>query len=210
MTESRHDGTKTYCSAHRPAQISEVTLWFSQPGAQHAGIAHLDLLHYFQALPSSSPSSSEVQLQAAPALRSSLLLHKTSANPGIDDAAGAQASHTAYTLRLPVHNPRSEARAICEGTEEPAGAGPAYIQIRLEAADVTQVEHTFWRQLVALVDWDQSGNLSKEVRAQTSSESAITALAARLLRASHICKPSGLAPGTRLTALAEDCTASLA
>jgi hypothetical protein len=130
--------------------------------AQCAGVAHLDLLKYFDAGPG---ADARTNLQATQTLLSSRMLVKTSehAHRG---CASEDGKHTVYTLRLPLANPKRSAAAIVggDGIATEAPSEEEFLQIRLETADIGQVEETFWQQLVALMDWDHSGSLEKEVR----------------------------------------------
>jgi hypothetical protein len=124
---------------------------------QLAGVAHLDLMQYFEASPRENTG---MELTANPTLAHSALLMRTSAH--IRDGGVAGRMHTAYTLRLPLVDPKCSAADIVNGDAAPAVAGESeYVQVKLEAADISQVEEAFWHQLVALVDWDHSGTLDK-------------------------------------------------
>jgi hypothetical protein len=80
---------------------------------------------------------------------------------------------TAYTLRLPLQSPKTASAAILTAAdkdlrEAEENGNEEYIEIIVEPADMSQIEESFWNQLVALVDWDSSGTLDKEVRCQNS------------------------------------------
>ena len=127
----------------------------------YSGIAHLDLLAYFNAGPG---ADARTELQATKTLTHSNMLVKTSQHSHrVNNSADGK--HTAYTLRLPLVNPKRSAAAIVggDGIETELAEEREYIQIKLETADISQVEETFWQQLVALMDWDHSGSLEREV-----------------------------------------------
>ena len=74
-----------------------------------------------------------------------------------------------YTLRLPLHFMKAAAVGLAEmssvegSVDDDDEESGEYIQIQVQTANVKQVEETFWRQLVELVDWDNSGTLDEEV-----------------------------------------------
>lgn len=131
------------------------------PTVRRAGFAHLDLLKYFE---TGLGPDARTLLQANETLTHSRMLVKTSEHAQRANASD-DGKHMVYTLRLPLQHPKRTAAAIVGGdgvaTEE--ADQKEFIQIKLETADVSQVEETFWQQLVALMDWDHSGTLEKEV-----------------------------------------------
>jgi hypothetical protein len=123
-----------------------------------AGVAHLDLLKYFNTV---THADADMELRASEALAESSLLMRTSETP-LPACSAAGKSHRAYTLQLPLVNSKRSAADIVADTEaeDVNDEEQEYIQIRLEPADVGQVEESFWTQLVALSDWDHTGVLA--------------------------------------------------
>lgn len=113
-----------------------------------------------------------MELSACPTLTHSSLLMHTSEH--VLGEGVTQRTHTAYTLRLPLADAERSAGSIAQSASDSQRANelteqngaaeeePEYLDVCLEAADISQVEQTFWERLVALVDWDHSGTLDRD------------------------------------------------
>jgi hypothetical protein len=129
-------------------------------------VARIDLLQYFE--PSVDPHT---HTQLASTLAESRMLVSSAKVPSTGKQAQQQ---MIFTLRLPLTAPKGSAADIVNDTEaliEQVDKDREYIEIQVEPASIEQVEETFWKQLVALVDWDNSGSLDEAV---SSSEACVT------------------------------------
>lgn len=132
-----------------------------------AGVAHIDLLQLFT---SHKPQGdSEGVFSATQKLEDSNLLVSKHLSTTLRPHAVRR--QNAYTLRLPLECPKTASTSILAGMDpEPprpdSDGKKEYIEIIVEPADMSQIEESFWAKLVALVDWDSSGTLDKEVSFQ--------------------------------------------
>lgn len=137
-------------------------------GSTCAGVAIIDILQYFE--PSVDSQSQRTRLDATQTLTESGILVATA-----HETASGRKEPGVFTLRLPLLSAKAAAAEIASAAASSAGIDEdddemEYIQIRVQPANVEQVEETFWQQLVSLVDWDNSGALSKPVCSAACSE----------------------------------------
>lgn len=138
--------------------------------ADLTGVAHIDLLQYFD---TQTTNDHQARLVSTQRLNESSMLVATKPSDTVTRSkSGHEQQGTAYSLRLPLTSPKASSSDILNGlASEPKQAlaeGGEYIEIQVEPADVSQIEETFWQQLVALVDYDSSGTLDKDVCSRSS------------------------------------------
>ena len=154
------------CLSLPTGQLAQLTTGSIVPKVVSAGVAHIDLLQYFD---TQTTNDNQARLVSTQRLNESSMLVSTKPSETVTRSeSGHEQQATAYSLRLPLASPKASSSDILNGlASEPHAqfvAGSEYIEIQVEPADVSQIEETFWQQLVALVDYDSSGTLDKDVR----------------------------------------------